>query len=194
VYEMMRGLPQGVPERRHWWLRRAAEGGDAQAKFHLAERVISTHRRPPEDVSPYNNPEAVQKLLFDAATADVVAAQLQLARFYLGELHVIWKDTPIDALAGVEWYRRAAEQQRDREAARAAAAELGHLYYEGTRIERDYAQAHRWYVRADAAQVRPCSYLSRVRLNLIRMYSEGLGVPMDPQKAAELRKFHQPCI
>ena len=194
VYEAMRALPQGSPHRRFWWLREAAERGEPLAQFEMAEQILRNFSAPPEELKPFNSPAEFRKLLISAAAAGVPRAQLQLADFYLGRMHSIWRNTDVDVSAAIAYYRFAAEQRDDPQVVVAASTELGDLYYSGLHVPRDYAEAYRWYSRLNVAQARPCGPLWLVRARLIRMYDEGLGTPRDADKAQQLRRFHRACI
>jgi hypothetical protein len=194
LYLIARHAPQRAPVNPYAWLERAVKSGDPAAMYEMTRQVLLSFGNPPPEVVPFSSLETFQQLLRGAATAGVVEAQLQLARFYLGDMRFMWREAPVDVPAAIAWYHRAAGQEHDHDAAVRAAIELGGLYYAGIHVPQDYKESYRWYIRLDVTQVNPCSPLSRVRANLIWMYQEGLGVPRDLEKANQLLKFHRPCV
>lgn len=108
-------------------------------------------------------------------------------------MHGRWGGTKIDAKSAEFWYRKAAEQSIDQLSQKRAIAELGHLYFRGTFVPRNFDQAFAWYSKLDLAQLGKCGELIPVLINLKQMYREGLGVSRDIKIAKDLEKYPTAC-
>jgi len=178
---------------------RAAEAGDADAQFSVAESFLEGRWGRTTDAA-----EAV-KWLEKAAAQDHVKALAKLgnllrdgsgvahdderavalyeraaklgnrdAQGNLGWMNEIGRGVTKDPLRAAEWYRKAGERGNVW-----AIKALGTLYRDGAGVPQDLAKARELYERAAAAGNASAMY------SLGWLYSEGKGVPKDQAKAFE---------
>jgi TPR repeat protein len=176
------------------YLRRAAKAGDADAQHALAVLLLASPRRERDDKeavdllrrSAASIPESVymlalvrarasqdpvaseRQVVAAAAEAGFAPAQYRLAADMLREP----PDTTRDA-AACQWLQRASDQGQ-----LSATFDLGTLYMEGTRIERDSTKGVELLQKAARAG------LPRAEYALGRAYALGEGVPVDRERGA----------
>ena len=140
----------------------AAEGGDPEAQYELANRYSLGSDVPKDHAKSVHWSRR-------AAEQGHTGAQLLLGiKYELGGLGV-----PQDYGASVQWYRKAAEQGHA-----PGQFALAEMYQEGLGVLQDYREAVRWYRRA-AEQGH-----TNAQFSLGTMYYEGRGVPQDDATAA----------
>ncbi|MBQ3389173.1 MAG: sel1 repeat family protein [Thermoguttaceae bacterium] len=136
-----------------------AELGVEPAEISLQERIIRT--TPPEVEQIYKRAEAGDE-----------SAQLSW-----GQTLLMNAKTESEKAEGVEWIRKAAEQ----EGCSAAPCVLGICYLEGNGVEQDEAEAFRWFQKGAASCGR-----SDVRYQLALCYIEGKGTEQNRDAGIEI--------
>ncbi len=148
------------------WYRKAADLGDAYARYKLGWMYANGQGVPKDDA------EAV-KWCRRAAEQGHAAAQC-----YLGWMYADGRGVPKDQVKAVEWYTKAAEQGND-----TAQNNLGMRYYNGNDGKKNYEEAVNWFRKAAEQGRAGAQYF------LGRMYANGQGVPKDETEAMKwLRK------
>ena len=140
----------------------AAEQGNSQAQFQLAEQYYNAKNIP-------NNYIEAAKWYRKAAEQGNAEAQKSLGSCYFNGSGVAK-----DAAEAVKWYRKAAEQE-DAEAQK----NLGNCYLTGTGVAKDQAEAVKWYRKAAEKG------FADAQFNLGLCYAKGWGIAEDETNAAE---------
>ena len=110
------------------WIRRAAEGGHAEATVALIERYLGADGSEPDGLE-------AARWVRGQAEGGSAAAQL-----LLGKMHQAGTGVAQSMPEAVRWIRAAAEQ-----GSAAAARQLGLLYRTGSGVSADESEASRWY-------------------------------------------------
>jgi TPR repeat protein len=171
------GLPSDAQGARAW-LECAAEQGDPEAQFSLAQLLGAADAEALAGAGAgegQNTGENAGPRWSGPALAWTLAAAEQghvLAQVNLGNRYAFGRGVARDPQQALYWYRRAAEQ-----GAAKAQFTLGVMYANGQEVRRDEAQAAEWYRRA--AEQGDAS----AQNNLGVMYANGQGVPQDDAQA-----------
>jgi hypothetical protein len=142
------------------WFRRAAEAGDPDAQVYYGQRLMVGKGVPQDD---------------DAGIAWLRKAAAQgsgSAAFGLGLFAHAGRGMPASESTAFRWYLQGAQA-----GSRAAMVATADAYAQGNGTPRDDAQATRWYLAASTYNM-----YSVYRLGLA--YRDGLGVPVDYERAA----------
>lgn len=144
----------------------AADRGDAEAAFFLANVKIASARTPEEKA------DAVKWYRLAADRGDARAVR------QLGWLHQSGQLGPADLALALSYYEKAASLGNAD-----AQNDLGHLYLNGIGVPRDDARAlSHFRIAADKGQV-------NALVNLAWMHESGRGVPRDDREAARLYRL-----
>jgi len=196
VYLILSASHRPIPENRHHWLRKAADSGHPLAQYEFAEYIRSNlgkqaPYRLPIELRGQVSSDRYMDWLERAVAGQVPEAQYMLARICLGLEHQRFRWKRVRTCPVVELLRQAAKTPPNLsfDYRPIASAELGHLYFEGRYVPRDYMQAHYWYslVPLNECVVFGSSLFTAIN-RLVRMYEEGLGVGADPWKAGTIQK------
>jgi TPR repeat protein len=133
------GAAGGAPLPDYPALRRAAEGGDAQAQFHLGELYYDERRR-----DPARDAEAQKWLRLAAAQGNAAAEDR------LGWIYHRGNGVPQDDVEAANWYKRSAEHGNVD-----AMTRLGDKYREGQGVPRDLDEGRRLINQANEIATRP---------------------------------------
>ncbi len=104
---------------------------------------------------------------FTAATEEFVAAAQAgdpQAQYRLGYMHELGQGVPVDPVAALDWYQKAAAQNYA-----AAESQIGYLYESGFGVQQDYAAAEHWYSVAASQGFKAAEF------NLGHLAEKGLG-------------------
>ena len=142
------------------WFRRAAEAGNVDAQVYYGQRLVAGKGVARDD-------EAGAAWLRKAA-----AQGSGSAAYGLGLFARAGRGMPASDAAAFDWFLKGAQA-----GTRAAMTEVADAYAKGIGTPRDDAQAARWYLAA-------APYDMHAAWQLGLAYRDGLGVPVDPERAA----------
>lgn len=146
------------------WLRKSAEGGNAEAELELGGLL--------EAKSDY---ESAFVWLLKAAQAGTSEAQHEVAALYLQG-----KGVETDYEQSMQWNLKAAAQHNA-----GAMCDIGYMYEYGKGVPQDYENALKWYrLASDGGEM-------AAKENIAKFYMAGKGVPKDFTEAA--RWFSMPA-
>jgi len=208
-----------TPPNTYTWLAKAAEGGNVMAQYVLTRKILWWARTPadaPVALQAYMSIDAYHRFIRSAAEGGHRLAQMSLARFYLDRFPMHPENVEhINVAEGLRWLNILAEQTEDLDKRYKAISWIGALYFVGSvgphpayptlpgrrmpneytpnntmEIAVDHAEALRWYMRIPENK-RDCGVISALR----DIYSLGLGVPIDLEKAEHYQSiFTTRCL
>jgi TPR repeat protein len=197
LYWVLQSAPQRISASPTHWLMKAAQSGLPSAQYRVSEQILLHYGHAgsaPSELFGELTIERYKEWLSKAAEAGLPEAQFRLGQYYEGLRSAFGPYAP-DANQAIKWYTRAAAQSEDEWVRDDAHARLGHIYFLGKIVPRNYEEALRWYKQIALEKTQnPCANrLVNVRFNMMIMYRDGLGVEMDPVKAKELSKVSFGC-
>jgi hypothetical protein len=211
-YELYMLIGFDVSGRRFYWLKRAAEGGVANAQVDFAMQIFryrgSVTKETPEVLREEIKAERFYYWIKRAADGGLPRGLYELAKLHLGHYaDSAWTaPSPVDASLAIQILEKIAQETSDAAVkARAvnqsktwvipefiesdalirsrAVGALGSLYYLGKHVAQDYGIALKWYSEVDEVYIWHCrAPLSGVRYSLLTMYEKGLGTEKNPEK------------